>query len=143
MDELEYGFQLEECDEDFLDAPMDVDHAVQPFTSNPTPISITILAYGQRRRNYGSGPEAARTSEFRSYDISQSKSYKWLQDGLGYVSKEMLIHFIQTILTACPEASRPPSPSRTQRRVKNGLVQWLDVYEPITFPLMREMVTVK
>jgi hypothetical protein len=90
-----------------------------------------------RRREYGRGAEAARTSQVRSYDISQSKVYEWLQAKFKSVSKQMLLHLIRNICDACKEMNRPPPPSRTQMRVKNGLVQWLDDYEPITFPVLK------
>jgi hypothetical protein len=105
------------------------------------PPSIAVKRFARHdRRGYGDGEEAARTSRFRSYDISQSRSYQWLQRGFGWVSKPMLIHLIRSIRDACPEGGRPAPPSRTQTRIKGGLVQWLDDYEIIALPLLRQIL---
>jgi hypothetical protein len=78
------------------------------------------------RQPYGHGLEARRSAPYRSYPMCRSPVLHFLHLSYGTVTKEMLLNMIRTSLRRCPESARPAPPTRAQRRMKAGLVAWLD-----------------
>jgi hypothetical protein len=58
--------------------------------------------------------------------MCRSPVLRFLRDSYGTVTKEMLLNMISASLRRCPESARPLPPTRAQRRMKAGLVSWLD-----------------
>jgi hypothetical protein len=82
----------------------------------------------RQRVPYGTGIEAQRTAVIANYDISRSPILSLLR--IYDISDDMksLLTLIKHVLLSYPEGERPNPPSRTQRRMKRGLVQWLDIH---------------
>jgi hypothetical protein len=83
--------------------------------------------YGEEETvDCGTGIEAQRTATLRNYDTSRSLILLLLRRYDISDSNENLRALIRHVLLNCPENERPNGPSRSQNRVKLGLVQWLD-----------------
>jgi hypothetical protein len=80
----------------------------------------------RRPVHWGEGIEAQRASRYRTYDISLSKIFQFLQNSYGTVTRPVLDDLITAVVSSVPEGQRPKPPGRNQRRARNGLVMWLD-----------------
>jgi hypothetical protein len=78
------------------------------------------------RPPYGYGVEAQRSAPYRAYPMSRSPVLHLLRGSYDTITKEMLLRIIHASLRRCPESARPSPPTRAQRRMKAGLVSWLD-----------------
>jgi hypothetical protein len=91
----------------------------------------------RRRRAHGLGVDARRTARYRAYPIEESVIHRHLQEVHGIVTIEMLQSLITILIDRCPPWARPPAPTRNQRRVKGGLVAWLDANESLALTHLR------
>jgi hypothetical protein len=99
------------------------------FTPDELPSDIltpTFVICHPKRCPWGKGIDSRKAFEFRRYDISQSPALTYLNCSYNEVTRHMLSHLIDTVITRSPSRERPTPPGRNMRRVKNGLVMWLD-----------------
>jgi hypothetical protein len=80
-----------------------------------------------QRKSYGSGIEAKRTAFMKNYDTSRSPILLLLRQCGIPDTKSNFLALIQNAVLDCPENERPTHPSRSRKRVKGGLVQWMDM----------------
>jgi hypothetical protein len=83
------------------------------------------------RERWGHGQEARLTAHYRRYEVGRSPIYRILQHQFPMVTAKGMCELIECIIASCPEEQRPRGPSRSQRRVKGGLVCWLDAHSAI------------
>jgi hypothetical protein len=95
------------------------------------------------RKNYGTGIDAKRTSSTRRYPAAQSRVLRLLAQYGFPTLKADLLQLINDALKNCPENERPQKPSRSQKRVKNGLVQWMDINEQLMEQYITTMITTR
>jgi hypothetical protein len=78
------------------------------------------------RKPYGQGIDARRTSVYRQCKVSQSMIYQFLQHHYGSISHAFLLELVGSIINSCPEWQRPIPPSRSAKRIKAGVVAWME-----------------
>jgi hypothetical protein len=78
------------------------------------------------RQPWGHGRDALRCMRFRNYPAAASPIFHCLSQGKSEITKPTLQTFIDLCIASCPEDMRPKPPTRSQKRVKAGLVYWLD-----------------
>jgi hypothetical protein len=109
-------FWISECCCDNSSSEVD---SVSSLGSAPFPEQRKRCPWGKRK-------DSRKTSQFRAYDISQSPALIYLQLSHLDVTKDVLIHLIETVVMFTPPNERPELPGRNMKRVKAGLVMWLD-----------------
>jgi hypothetical protein len=113
---------LSDFDLELFSSHPDACSAMFNIQSSPRPTSLTT-----GRRQWGTGREASLTAVYRHYDLSQSPAFYLLGSDTSNLTIEQLLQLIHQIRESIPAESRPKGPSRTQRRVKVGLIAWLDM----------------
>jgi hypothetical protein len=105
----------------------------EPSHTYPIPSSRpkTVPSSAQRRHGYGMGVDARRSARYRAYPVQSSTIHRRLCDVYGIVTKEMLQALITAVIDRSPVTARPLAPTRSQRRVKGGLMAWLDDHESV------------
>jgi hypothetical protein len=98
-----------------------------PISRSQTNSCQITLGKLQQRRLYGTGIDAMRTAKIRDYDTSKSCILQLLEQQRFIIAKVGLLKLINNALLSCPVNERPNGPSRSQKRLKAGLVQWLDM----------------
>jgi hypothetical protein len=93
----------------------------------------------QPHHSFGQGIEAARTARYRRKDLTQSRMFRFLQSQSFYSSIANLMNLIEKIRDWYPHVQRPLPPSRTQKRSRNGLIEWLDVHETLALAYFRAL----
>jgi hypothetical protein len=78
------------------------------------------------RIQYGHGLDARRTAKYRCYPISESPVMRSLLQHPDAVTRQGMMTLIDSCLATCPPDRRPNPPTRSQKRVKGGLVSWMD-----------------
>jgi hypothetical protein len=91
----------------------------------PTPTSTSMISH-PKRCPWGKGTDSLKTSQFRAYDISQSPALTYLKWSYNEITKGVLLHLIDAVVMQMPLQERPDPPGRNMKRVKRGLVMWLD-----------------
>jgi hypothetical protein len=77
----------------------------------------------------GTGREYAKIPKWiRSYDLETSPVYRQLRihNSTSMISVDVLKDLIIAIQTSSPENNRPTPPTRAKKRLKKGLIVWLD-----------------
>jgi hypothetical protein len=123
LDPLEDSFAFN-CD--FLDDPS--------FSNSAPKIEARRV---HRRDGYGLGVDARRSARYLAYPKEASAIHKHLHHVSGIVTKEMLHSLIMALISRCSPNERPSAPTRAQRRVKGGLVAWLDEHESMALSYLR------
>jgi hypothetical protein len=90
-----------------------------PSTSASTPIH-------PKRCPWGKGTDSHKTVEYRAYHIWQSPALAYLNWSYDEVTKDLLLRLIDAVVMQIPIRERPDPPGRNMKRVKSGLVMWLD-----------------
>jgi hypothetical protein len=75
---------------------------------------------------YGRGIEALRAAQYHHYDTLHSPSFLCLHVIYKEVTRSKLIEVSKAILETTPQGIRLTPLSRHQRRVKGGMLRWLD-----------------
>jgi hypothetical protein len=113
----------------FFDYDEETDFTFYPpehfFSDTPTP-TLASTPVLPKRCSSGKGTDSQRTSQFRAYDISQSPALAWLKWSYDKVTRDVLRRLIDTVMMQTPIRERPDPPGRNMKRVKSGLVIWLD-----------------
>jgi hypothetical protein len=89
------------------------------------------------RRRYGDGIDAKRTEQYRAYPADRSIIVPEIARLFGKVTKGLLLRVIEDSLRLCPEDRRPVAPTRSQKRMKAGLVAWIDENRPLVMAYLR------
>jgi hypothetical protein len=89
-----------------------------------------------RRLVYGKGKDARRTAKYIRYPISLSPVFLYLQARHIRITKIGLTELVMRLLEIIPPEQRPHGPTRNQKRVKGGLLYWLDHNARLIFPYL-------
>jgi hypothetical protein len=87
----------------------------------------------QKVTKTGSGREAARAAMFQMHNVDSSRvvnEWKKTLEGTT-ITKRLLMTLIKSILDFCPVYQRPSPPTRNMKRMKQGLIFWLDTDEVV------------
>jgi hypothetical protein len=85
-----------------------------------------VLRTIRSRHPWGYGRDAMRCARFRSYPITISPIFRYLSQGNEEITKASLQRLIDLCIASCPNDLCLKPPTRSQKRVKAGLVYWLD-----------------
>jgi hypothetical protein len=86
---------------------------------------VTRSGTMRQRREYGTGPDAKRTAQYRHYRVDQSPVLQEVKCNCR-CDKVFLMRLITAVLNDCSVNSQPPKPTRSEKRCRGGLVHWLD-----------------
>jgi hypothetical protein len=128
-----------------LDLDLDLDLSLDlfpedgddPFPGLEFQSSTLPIRQITRRRQWGTGIEASFTAPYRRYDMSQSPVFRFLRTDVSNLTMTMLSSLIRQIRESLPEHRRPKPPSRTQKRVKAGLIYWLIIHWEIVITYLQ------
>jgi hypothetical protein len=95
-----------------------------PLNTLDQPISKKRIR--RSRKPYGYGVDARRTAKFRKHNITRSWMYHYLEAHYHVVTKDMLLRLVNAVVESIPEHLRPQSLTRSEKRVKAGLMLWID-----------------
>jgi hypothetical protein len=90
-----------------------------------------------QRARYGTGIDARRTAPFHGYPIEHSELYQFLKGARGEVTKNFLLRLVTVVVDSAPPGSGLTAPGRTLKRIKCGLVCWLDENAPLAWAYLR------
>jgi hypothetical protein len=79
-----------------------------------------------QRVKYGTGIDARRTAQFHGYNPEHSEVYQALERVGIAVTKDLLLQLTAAIVDNAPPGSGLIAPGRTIKRIKSGLVFWLE-----------------
>jgi hypothetical protein len=85
-----------------------------------------VLRTVRSRHPWGYGRDAMRCARFRNYPVVASPIFRYLSQGNEEITKASLQRLIDLCIASCPKDLCPKPPTRSQKRVKAGLVYWLD-----------------
>jgi hypothetical protein len=95
-------------------------------TATITTVKRDSLSPDRPRKQYGQGIDAKRTAIFRHYRIQDSYVVRQIACLVPVVTRQVLMNLISDALQNCGDLVCPSPPTRDQRRVKAGLVSWID-----------------
>jgi hypothetical protein len=101
-----------------------------PLTETPASASASAsagsIAPRRVRKKYGQGIDAKRTAVFRNYQPRQVFVLQLIHELFPVVTRQVLMELIVNALARFPLSMRPRQPTRAQKRVKAGLLAWID-----------------
>jgi hypothetical protein len=109
---------------------------ISNLTRNGTAIQPTH-EMSLRQLIYGKGKEARQTAKYIRYPMALSPIAFYLQARQIEITKIGLTQLIVRLLAIIPLEQRPHGPTRNQKRVKGGLLYWLDHNASVLFPYLR------
>jgi hypothetical protein len=118
----------------------DISLSESPMISDLTRSETTIQSIHEkslRQLIYGKGKEARQTAKYNQYPIVLSPTASYLQARQIEITKIGLTQLIVRLLDIIPPERRPHKPTRNQKRVKGGLLYWLDHNASVLFPYLR------
>jgi hypothetical protein len=112
---------------------MHSDRDSQPQMTQPETVAFAHGPTARRavpsaspRRAYGQGIDAQRTAIFRHSQMRNTILLEYLRRLFPVITFQVLNDLIVGALANCSEGTGPKRPTRTQRRVKGGLLAWMD-----------------
>jgi hypothetical protein len=89
------------------------------------------------RMKYGKGIDARRTAPYRRYDIRKSQIFGYLEKRFSMVTKELLLRLAHSIVDSAADPSKVSPPGRTQKRIRSGLVLWMEQNSAVVWSYLR------
>jgi hypothetical protein len=117
----------------FQDDPLDRDAGpmFDWIPNDGNPLQMTAVPPKPRRKvhslrkSYGLGIDARRTAVYRCHNVEDSPMYHFLENRFQVVSNAVLLALANAVVENSPAWSRPRPPTRSEKRVKAGLVLWM------------------
>jgi hypothetical protein len=128
------NMSCEDTDDDWV--PRRVSKALHPDEQNDEMKTRNV-------KKRGTGCEAEKTSQYRTYDYQTSAVYKRIQYHFDSCTIPVLNNLITGIRESCPDDIRPEPPSRSMKRIRPGLIYWLDTHESLALKYLDHLISQK